>query len=161
MKAALATRTTAVACPPAWRRDAAAMPGMITTRDDAREAVYGRHFSQFKARQQAEAAPERLAALDAARRCYRDSHSAGIARSTSQFHVNTGGTSIMMTIQGICPKCGKRVLHVNVETVVGMVAGASKSRCITHSCIHCNVVLGVQIDHRAKPRPKRKPVAKD
>lgn len=73
----------------------------------------------------------------------------------------TGGKSIMMTIQGICPKCGKRVLHVNVETVVGMVDGVSKSRCISHSCIHCHVVLGVQIDHRAKPRPKSKPAPQD
>ena len=67
----------------------------------------------------------------------------------------------MATIQGICPKCGKRVLHVNVETVVGMVDGVGKSRCISHSCIHCNVVLGVQIDHRAKPRSKSKPAAAD
>ncbi len=36
----------------------------------------------------------------------------------------------MMTIQGLCPKCGKRVLHVNVETVIGLVDGVSKSRCI-------------------------------
>lgn len=68
---------------------------------------------------------------------------------------------MMMTIQGICPKCGKRVLHVNVETVVGMVDGVSKSRCISHSCIHCHVVLGVQIDHRAKPRSKSSPAPKD
>jgi len=59
-----------------------------------------------------------------------------------------------MTIQGECPKCGKRVLHVNVETVVSMVDGASKGRCISYSCIHCNVVLGVQVDHRAKPRAR-------
>jgi len=59
-----------------------------------------------------------------------------------------------MAIQGECPKCGKRVLHVNVETVVSMVDGDSKGRCISYSCIHCNVVLGVQVDHRAKPRAR-------
>ena len=59
-----------------------------------------------------------------------------------------------MAIQGECPKCGKRVLHVNVETIVGMVDGSSKARCISHSCIHCNTVLGVEIDHRAKPRAR-------
>ena len=66
-----------------------------------------------------------------------------------------------MAIQGECPKCGKRVLHVNVETVVSMVDGESKGRCISYSCIHCNVVLGVQVDHRAKPRARStKPTAK-
>ena len=64
-----------------------------------------------------------------------------------------------MAIQGECPKCGKRVLHVHVETIVGMVDGDSKARCISYSCIHCNVVLGVQIDQRAKARPRVKPAA--
>ena len=59
-----------------------------------------------------------------------------------------------MAIQGACPKCGKRVLHVNVENVVGMVAGESKARCLSYSCIHCNAVLGVQMDPRSKPRAK-------
>ena len=62
-----------------------------------------------------------------------------------------------MTVLGQCPKCGNRVLHVNVESVVGLVEGQSKARCLSYSCIHCNVVLGVQIDPRAKSRPKRKP----
>ena len=53
------------------------------------------------------------------------------------------------------------MLHVNVETIVGMVDGASKARCISHSCIHCNTVLGVEVDHRAKPRTRAaKPAAK-
>lgn len=65
-----------------------------------------------------------------------------------------------MAMQGECPKCGKRVLHVNVENVVGVVDGDSKARCISYSCIHCNVVLGVQVDPRAKPRPRSKPAAK-
>lgn len=59
-----------------------------------------------------------------------------------------------MAIQGECPKCGKRVLHVNIETIVGMVDGESKARCISHNCIHCNTVLGVEVDHRAKPRSR-------
>lgn len=66
----------------------------------------------------------------------------------------------MAMIQGECPKCGKRVLHVNIENVVGMVDGASKARCLSYSCIHCNTVLGVQVDHRARPRPRAKPADK-
>ena len=54
-----------------------------------------------------------------------------------------------MSILGQCPKCGHRVLHVNVEQVVGVVDGDSKARCLCYSCIHCHAVLGVQIDHRA------------
>lgn len=60
-----------------------------------------------------------------------------------------------MIHQGLCPKCGKRVLHVHVETVVGMVSNESKARCLSYSCIHCHNVLGVQIDPRGKRRPKR------
>lgn len=61
-----------------------------------------------------------------------------------------------MAIAGQCPKCGQRVLHVNVENVLGMVDGESKARCLSFSCIHCHAVLGVEIDPRAKPRPRRK-----
>jgi hypothetical protein len=64
-----------------------------------------------------------------------------------------------MSIAGQCPKCGQRVLHVNVENVLGMVDGESKARCLSFSCIHCHAVLGVEIDPRAKPRPWRKPAA--
>ena len=64
-----------------------------------------------------------------------------------------------MAIQGECPKCGKRVLHVNIDNVVGMVDGNSSARCLSYSCIHCNTVLGVQVDHRAKPRSRAKPAA--
>lgn len=59
--------------------------------------------------------------------------------------------------QGDCPKCGKRVLHVNIEKVIGMIDNESKARCLSFSCMHCNTVLGVQIDSRSKPRPKRIP----
>ena len=62
-----------------------------------------------------------------------------------------------MSIAGQCPKCGQRVLHVNVESVLGMVDGQSKARCLSYSCIHCHAVLGVEIDPRAKPRPRRRP----
>ena len=64
-----------------------------------------------------------------------------------------------MAIQGECPKCGKRVLHVNIDNVVGMVDGNSSARCLSYSCIHCNTVLGVQVDNRAKPRSRAKPAA--
>lgn len=64
-----------------------------------------------------------------------------------------------MSILGQCPKCGHRVLHVNVEQIVGVVEGDSKARVLSYSCIHCNAVIGVQIDPRAKSRPKRKPGA--
>ncbi len=64
-----------------------------------------------------------------------------------------------MAIQGECARCGKRVLHVNVETIVGMVDGDSKARCMSYSCIHCNAVLGVQMDHRVKPRARSRSAA--
>lgn len=63
-----------------------------------------------------------------------------------------------MSNQGKCPGCGKRVLHVNVENVIGMIDGDSKARCLSYTCLHCNCVLSVQIDPRAKPRARRKPV---
>ena len=59
-----------------------------------------------------------------------------------------------MSNHGDCPKCGKRVLHVNIETVMGMIAGESKARCLSYSCIHCKTVLGVHLDSRSKPRSK-------
>lgn len=68
----------------------------------------------------------------------------------------THGGRESMAIQGQCPKCGHRVLHVNVEQVVGVVDGESKARILSYSCIHCNAVLGAQIDPRSRPRPKRK-----
>ncbi len=61
-----------------------------------------------------------------------------------------------MGILGECPKCGKRVLHTNIENIVGVVDGSSKARCLSFTCIHCHTVLGVQIDSRAKPRPRHR-----
>ncbi len=66
-----------------------------------------------------------------------------------------------MIHQGHCPKCGKRVLHVHVETVNGMIANENKVKCLAYSCIHCFAVLGVQIDPRGKRRPKAAAAAKD
>ena len=51
-----------------WYREAAAERGLAMTRDEAREAVYGMPFAEFKARHQAEATPEQLAAFEARRR---------------------------------------------------------------------------------------------
>lgn len=60
-----------------------------------------------------------------------------------------------MINQGECPKCGKRLLHVRVESVVGQNNGNNDDiRCLSYSCIHCNVVLHVQLDPRAKPRSR-------
>ena len=64
-----------------------------------------------------------------------------------------------MTNQGECPKCGKRVLHVNIENIVGMIGGEANGRCLSYCCIHCNVVLGVQVDPRAKKRTTRRKAA--
>ncbi|QIL20611.1 DUF1244 domain-containing protein [Thermomonas sp. HDW16] len=51
-----------------WYRDAAEERGLAMTRDEAREAVYGMPFAEFKARHQAEASPEQLAAFEARKR---------------------------------------------------------------------------------------------
>ena len=48
-----------------WYREAAETKGIGMTRDEAREAVYGMPFAEFKARHQAEATPEQLAAFEA------------------------------------------------------------------------------------------------
>ncbi len=61
-----------------------------------------------------------------------------------------------MTNQGKCPKCDKTVLHARIERVNGLIDDESKARCMSFSCIHCNAVLGVQLDSRAKRRPSRK-----
>ncbi|WP_372013448.1 DUF1244 domain-containing protein [Pseudoxanthomonas sp. 10H] len=51
-----------------WYREAAEAAGQPMDRDQAREAVYGMPFAEWKARHQAEATPEQLAAFEAARR---------------------------------------------------------------------------------------------
>lgn len=62
-----------------------------------------------------------------------------------------------MINQGECPKCGKRLFHVRIESVLGQNNGNDDIRCLSYCCIHCNAVLNVQLDPRAKTR--RKPVA--
>lgn len=51
-----------------WYREAAEARGVAMTRDEAREAVYGMPFAQWKALHQAEATPEQLEAFAAAQR---------------------------------------------------------------------------------------------
>ena len=50
-----------------WYREAAEARGIAMDRDEAREAVYGRPFGEWKAAHQREATPEQLAAFEAAR----------------------------------------------------------------------------------------------
>jgi hypothetical protein len=50
-----------------WYREAAEAQGIAMSRDEAREAIYGRPFAQWKAAHQREATPEQLAAFAAAR----------------------------------------------------------------------------------------------
>jgi hypothetical protein len=49
-----------------WYREAAEAAGTPMTKDQAREAVYGMPFSEWKAKHQADATPEQLAAFAAA-----------------------------------------------------------------------------------------------
>ncbi|MHB8912258.1 MAG: DUF1244 domain-containing protein [Lysobacter sp.] len=51
-----------------WYREAAEARGISMARDEAREAVYGMGFAQWKAQHQTEATPEQLAAFAAAQR---------------------------------------------------------------------------------------------
>ena len=49
-----------------WYREAAEQRGITMTKDEAREAVYGEPFAQWKGKHQREATPEQLAAFAAA-----------------------------------------------------------------------------------------------
>jgi len=51
-----------------WYREAAAARGNAMSRDEAREAVYGEPFAQWKQRHQKDATPEQLAAFEASKR---------------------------------------------------------------------------------------------
>jgi uncharacterized protein len=51
-----------------WYRDAAVERGVAMSKDDAREAVYGMPFAQWKSQYQKEATPEQLAAFEAAQK---------------------------------------------------------------------------------------------
>jgi uncharacterized protein len=50
-----------------WYREAAVATGREMSRDQAREAVYGMPFAEWKARYQPEATPEQVAAFEATR----------------------------------------------------------------------------------------------
>ncbi len=50
-----------------WYREAAAGRGIAMDKAEAREAIYGEPFGQWKAKHQLEASPAQLAALDAAK----------------------------------------------------------------------------------------------
>jgi len=54
-----------------WYREAAAEAGVAMDREQAREAIYGMPFAQWKAAHQREATPEQLAAFEAARQRHR------------------------------------------------------------------------------------------
>ena len=49
-----------------WYREAAEAQGITMTRDEAREAVYGMSFAQWKAQHQTDTTPEQLTAFAAA-----------------------------------------------------------------------------------------------
>jgi hypothetical protein len=51
-----------------WYREAAEQRGIAMTRDEAREAIYGEPFAQWKQKHQREATAEQLAAFEAAQR---------------------------------------------------------------------------------------------
>ncbi len=51
-----------------WYREAAESHGITMTRDEAREAVYGMPFPEWKQKHQKEATPEQLAAFEAVQR---------------------------------------------------------------------------------------------
>ncbi|ROU05789.1 DUF1244 domain-containing protein [Lysobacter enzymogenes] len=51
-----------------WYRDAAGERGIELSKDQAREAIYGMPFAQWKAQYQQEATPEQLAAFEAAQK---------------------------------------------------------------------------------------------
>ena len=50
-----------------WYREAAEAAGQPLSKDEARERIYGMPFAEWKARHQAEATPEQLAAFEASR----------------------------------------------------------------------------------------------
>ena len=53
-----------------WYQEAAQAAGTPVSKDAAREIIYGMPFAEWKARHQAEATPEQLAAFEAAQRAH-------------------------------------------------------------------------------------------
>jgi hypothetical protein len=50
-----------------WYREAAEARGITMSKDEAREAIYGMPFADWKAQHQKDATPEQLSAFEAAR----------------------------------------------------------------------------------------------
>ena len=53
-----------------WYREAAAGRGIEMSKEQAREAIYGMPFAEWKTRYQPDATPEQLAAFENARRAH-------------------------------------------------------------------------------------------
>jgi uncharacterized protein len=53
-----------------WYRDAAEVRGITMTKDEARAAVYGMPFAQWRLQHQRDATPEQLAAFEATQRTH-------------------------------------------------------------------------------------------
>lgn len=53
-----------------WYREAAEARGIVMTKDEAREAIYGMPFAEWKTKHQKEATAEQLAAFEAAQRTH-------------------------------------------------------------------------------------------
>lgn len=51
-----------------WYREAAESKGIALSKDEAREAIYGMPFAEWKSKHQKEATPEQLAAFEAAQK---------------------------------------------------------------------------------------------
>jgi len=51
-----------------WYREAAEQRGIVMTKDEARTAIYGESFADWKTKHQRDATPEQLAAFEAAQR---------------------------------------------------------------------------------------------
>jgi hypothetical protein len=51
------------------------------------------------------------------------------------------------------------VLHARIENILGNVGEDDSVRCLSYACIHCNAVLGIQLDPRARRRPMKTPPA--
>ena len=53
-----------------WYREAAEARGIAMSREEARDALYGEPFGEWKAKHQREATPEQLAAFEASRKAH-------------------------------------------------------------------------------------------
>jgi len=51
-------------------------------------------------------------------------------------------------VTGICPSCKNRISAVSISPVEGNT-NSGVIQCISHNCLACGVVLGVQVDPEA------------